>query len=180
MEARNIFIILLHNRWKHFWNECFKDKIWKWEFWYSCLHLSLKMPVNCPATVLRLLDEVKKNDVLPFQSHGACKLCVYVILKSTVAYSILPWYSPTFIQSHFILSPNYFQVSSKFLLSDWILFLKYFLYLLWILYLLGESGVPNVYLALKIRHCKLISQLCIITLWLRHFCVPVIFWCCCI
>lgn len=78
------------------------------------------------------------------------------------------------MQSQFILSPNSFLVSSKFLLSDWILFLKYFLFLLWILYLLGKSGVPDVYLALKIRHCKLqISQLCIITLWLRHFCVPV-------
>lgn len=120
------------------------------------------MLVNCPTTVLRWLDEVEKKSVLPAQSHGACKLCVYVILSP-------PWhilfcqYYPTFIQSWVILSPDSFLLSSKFLLSDWILFLKYFLSLLWILYILGESGVPNIYLALKIRHCKLlISQLCII------------------
>lgn len=117
----------------------------------------------------------KKKSVLPAQSHGACKLCVYEILSPPWHILFCQYYPPTFIQSWFILSPNSFLLSSKFLLSDWILFLKYFLSLLCILYLLGERvGFPNVYLALKIRHCKLqISQLCIIFLWLRHFCVPV-------
>lgn len=116
----------------------------------------------------------EKKSVLPAQSHGACKLCVYVILSPLWHILFCQYYPPTFIQSWFILSRNSFCVSSKFLLYDWILLLKYFLSLLCVLYLLGESGVPNVYLALKIRHCKLqISQLCIIILWLRHFCVPV-------
>lgn len=90
------------------------------------------------------------------------------ILYSASMFPLLS-YSPDLI-----LSPNPSLVYSKFLFSDWMLIFNYFLALLWILNLLGESGFSNVSLALKIRHCKLqFSQLCIITLWLRHFHVPV-------